>query len=135
MDEVEDVVTYRQLKVEPPEAFKQIINPALFKLLKMKKIGVLFLDVPDAPWAGFCRDKEYSQNGEIVMNEYLVEEKINKTNSYSILHTYLHEASHRLCPGQGHNAVFFFRKFITVLTIRNTSKYDLESNAFVRFAR
>ena len=104
---MDEVVTYKQLPIEQPEAFKKIINPALFKLLKMKKIGVLFLDVPDAPWAGFCRDERYSKNGEIVMNEYLVEERIKKPLPRHILLVYLHEAAHRLCPDLQHNAVFF----------------------------
>ena len=112
---MDEVVTYEQLPIEQPEAFRKTINSALFKLLRMKKIDVVFVDMENSGWAGFCLDASYSQSGEIAINTYLVKERIRKPRPRLILSTYLHEAAHRLCPEQGHNSIFFAMNLLLFL--------------------
>jgi len=100
-------LTYRQLIVEPPEAFLQVVTPALFSVLRMQPIDVLFRVRENSNWLGFCPDKESTQTDEIVIDLRVVTESIQQPNQYMILTTYLHECAHRLTPSHSHDGVFF----------------------------
>ncbi|GEM_PF-1351985 len=103
-----DVITLRQVQVEPPPEFAAAVTPELLQKIGLQPVPVLFLCASgEADWQGFCSSSEFTELSEIVLDSKLVEPSVYKPKPSRIVHVYLHECAHRLLPGHGHDAALF----------------------------
>jgi hypothetical protein len=110
------VVTLRQVVVEPPPAFCDVITPELLRHLKMQPVPVLFLQAKEnVEWGGYCDETEFTERGEIVIADHYVETTLRTPRPRHIRLIYLHECAHRLMQGGGHNGAFIAMNLVLFL--------------------
>jgi hypothetical protein len=110
------VVTLRQVVVEPPAAFCEVITPELLQHLKMQPIPVLFLNAKEnVAWGGYCSEDECTETGEIVIASEYVETTLRKPKARHIRLLYLHECAHRLIQRSGHDGAFLVMNLVLFL--------------------
>ncbi|TAK90345.1 MAG: hypothetical protein EPO06_08685 [Burkholderiaceae bacterium] len=103
-----EILTLRQVPVEPPPAFSAAVNVDLLQKIRMAPVPVLFLCASEeADWQGFCSSPEFTERREIVLDSKLVEPSIHQPQPRRIVHVYLHECAHRLMPDHDHDTAFF----------------------------
>lgn len=101
------IKTFHLVESEPHPLVAHALNADLWKRCRIENpVPVHF--VPMNRWGGLCHDIQYTKEGEIhIADDLLSSSKSEGGMAKRLMLTYLHEFSHRLTPGHGHDAAFF----------------------------
>lgn len=101
------IKTFHLVESEPHPLVAQALNAELWTRCRIENpVPVHFVPMPR--WGGLCPDVRDTKEGEIkIADDLLSNSKREGGMADALMLTYLHELSHRLTPGQGHNTAFF----------------------------
>lgn len=101
------VKTYHLVEVDEPHPLvARALNADLWTRCRIENpVPVHFVPMPR--WGGVCPDVRDTLEGEIRIADDLLVDNPSSKDVDKLVHVYLHEFSHRLAPGQNHNAAFF----------------------------
>jgi hypothetical protein len=130
--------TYRLMQVEPPQTFKDAINPEFRKILGLSDIPVRLANFDGVntlmkkKYGGMC-NIDFAEFREIILADHLFIEHVKPPDVNRIRSCYIHEAAHRL-TGSAHTAIFFATNLLLCLRAGNevlfigNSMYDLQDD-------
>lgn len=101
------IKTFHLVESEPHPLVAQALNADLWTRCRIEHpVPVHFVPLPR--WGGTCPDVLDTKEGEIqIADDLLSNSKREGGMGNNLMLTYLHELSHRLTPGHGHDAAFF----------------------------
>ena len=113
------VKVYEYSEIDAPALLKEALDDDFFIKTKLERIPVLIMNNDNEEWAGFCRDTDHTEFGEIVISRALLTQALEPRfipKKSRLQYLYAHECCHRLLPNFGHNEMFL--ALILLLTLR-----------------
>lgn len=110
MTATQAVKTMRQIEVECPPLVARALPARFFKDLQLTNPPpIIFKKLPSDEMSGFCMPGEFVECNEIALHDFFsnTSRTVSQTRALrELADVYLHEISHRLAEGRGHDAVF-----------------------------